>query len=202
MKKRLIYLFSLLLVLVIPALGGCKKKALEEQLDIQHAKQASSTAKENLLEAKGWGMQRKDDGKKDLESQLSEICQLYKTLKGPKRLVRSIVFSPDRKILASAPQDGPIRLWSLETGETLRVIKGNSFPIYNIAFSPDGKTLASASFDTTIRLWSADTWDTFKVFKEDIGVKTIAFSSDGTILASGASRDGTIRIWKCALNGK
>jgi len=75
---------------------------------------------------------------------------LQKTLKGHKGAVRSVAFSPDGKTLACASDDGPIRLWNVETGESTRTLDGR---FLQLAFSPDGQTLASAGIGTGIYLW-------------------------------------------------
>ena len=78
-----------------------------------------------------------------------------------------------------------------------------------MAFSPDGRTLASGSEDDTLRVWDVHTGEhklTFsghdvhtreqkqKRSEYDEEVYSLAFSPDGTILASG-HYDGTIRLW-------
>jgi serine/threonine protein kinase len=67
--------------------------------------------------------------------------------------VWSLSVSPDGRMLASAGQDGTVRLWSLPGGLPLRTLRGHSDKAVSVASGPDGRRLASAGFDRTARLW-------------------------------------------------
>jgi uncharacterized protein (TIGR03067 family) len=79
-----------------------------------------------------------------------------RTLKVPgKRLVNTVAFSPDSKVLASA-SDEMIRLWDVAGEVVTRELKGHVDDVKFVAFSPDGRTLASGSDYPTavIKLWA------------------------------------------------
>ena len=64
-----------------------------------------------------------------------------------------MTFSADGSTLASASEDGTLRLWDVATGEPLKTLTGHTQWVSSIAFSPDGQTLASGSADGTVLLW-------------------------------------------------
>ena len=86
-------------------------------------------------------------------------------------------------------QDSP--QWHLPDGVKARYGKGT---IYDIKYSPDGTKMAVA---TGIGIWiyEAETADELNLLTGHTkAVSSVAFSPDGTTLASG-SYDGTVRLW-------
>ena len=114
----------------------------------------------------------------------------------------SVAFSPDGDTIASGSTDGKILIWDVHTGQILGTFEGKTDSSYFIAsiasvvFSPDGGTLASTSRDdNTIQLWNVHAGEHMHtLFGHTEVVNSIAFSSDGHMLASG-SNDNTIRLW-------
>jgi uncharacterized protein YjbI with pentapeptide repeats len=79
--------------------------------------------------------------------------------------VRDCTFSPDGTQLASASNDGTLRLWDATSGEALMVLRGHENMVWSCAFSPDGTRLASASTDGTLRLWDATSGEGLMVLR-------------------------------------
>jgi WD40 repeat protein len=66
-------------------------------------------------------------------------------------------------------------------------------------FTPDGKSLVTGSADG-LRLWDARTGRDLRAFKAIVGsgVRPLAFSRNGTVLATSTNRDGAVRLWDVA----
>ena len=108
--------------------------------------------------------------------------------------VKSVTWSPDGQLLASA--DGrTIRLWRRD-GTPLATLEGHTSGVESIAVSKDGQLLASgARYDKTVRLWGWDGSALTTLEGHTPGVSSVAFSPDGELLASASSFNGTMRLW-------
>ena len=104
--------------------------------------------------------------------------------------VTSVAFSPDGKTIASASDDGTVKLWNLD-GQQLQTLDEHQDWVRSVAFSPDGKILASASDDGTVKLWNLNGQQLQTIHLH--GVYSITFSPDGKRIA-GASDDGTVKL--------
>ncbi len=115
----------------------------------------------------------------------------------------AIAFSPCGKLIAGGMGD-EVRLWCAEQLTALRTIPQpeNSRRTYDaLAFSPCSKYLASGTWwqkgmeKMAIRLWNVETGENIHTFwGHTTDVQSLAFSPDGTLLASGGF-DGTILLW-------
>ena len=120
------------------------------------------------------------------------------TLEGHTDAVRSVAFSRDGALLASASDDNTVRVWDAATGAALKTLEGHTGAVWSVVFSRDGALLASASGDHTMRVWDAATGVALKTLEGHTNaVRSVAFSRDGALLAS-ASLDKTVRVWDAA----
>ena len=128
-----------------------------------------------------------------------------RTLTGYTGGVKSLVFSPDGRMIASSgSQEKTMRLWDIETGSSELLTDSSwsdSYQRYDtitasaLAFSPDGQTLASGMMLGDIYLWETATGAKKKMLRgHSLRVSHLFFSADGQTLVS-ASDDGTILIW-------
>lgn len=115
------------------------------------------------------------------------------TLKGHRGVARSLVFSPDGKILASGGDGDKINLWDLETLNIHQKLAVDRNYTRSIAFSTDGKILASRGAEKII-CWEAATGKQISTWSGSSTFMAIHFSPDDRILVSGNS-NGEVELW-------
>jgi WD40 repeat protein len=132
-----------------------------------------------------------------------------------KKWIRKVALSPDGKTIASVADDMVCRLWNAADGKLLRELRGHQeltphhYPsmLFVCAFSPDGKYLATADKVGHVVVWETAsgkqaktleapgfyTWDPVQRKHSIGGIRSLAFSPDGKLLAAGGiSKIGNI----------
>jgi WD40 repeat protein/transcriptional regulator with XRE-family HTH domain len=105
----------------------------------------------------------------------------------------ALALSPDEHALASASEDGSVKLWDVESGALLWS-RWSTQGTWCLSFSPDGRLLASGGVETTVRLWDPKLGTLLEELPHPSSVISLAWSPDGHLLASGDFA-GTIRLW-------
>lgn len=110
--------------------------------------------------------------------------------------LRQCVFSPDGSHVITCGLDGHLRVWSVANGALVKDLAGTGNDLYSLACHPDGETFVAGDLKGTIQRYrisdgmQVQSYDAAEFFKlsyiqEVGGVRTLAFSPDGTVLAAG-----------------
>jgi WD40 repeat protein len=115
------------------------------------------------------------------------------TLGADRGFAFSLAFSPDGEPLAVAYADGSVVLWDIGPRRAARTIRAHEGWAVSVAWARDGR-LATGGGDAAIRLWGADGAPIAELRGHRVGAWPLAWSPDGTILASGDSA-GRVKLW-------
>jgi len=132
-----------------------------------------------------------------------------RTVDAHAKFIRKVIASPDGLIVASVADDMICKLWDAASGKMVKELRGHKEKtpqgfgsmLYTAAFSNDGKLLATADKVAHMVVWDIEsgkqigtcdapimyTWDQVQRLHSIGGVRSLAFSPDGTQLAVGGT---------------
>ena len=129
----------------------------------------------------------------------SQTGQLLYTLTGHLSAVTAVAFSLDGSLLASGSLDGTIKLWNAKTfQERLTLNQPSSKPwkfdgkplrislpkIDTVAFHPNQQFFAAGTINDYVSLWDCNSGEEIVLMGGHSAFTSIAFSSDGKLLAT------------------
>lgn len=124
----------------------------------------------------------------------------FRVLEGHSGEVRSVSFSRDGSLLASTSHDNTIRVWNVQSGQTLRTFRGHDSWVRDAVFDAETRRVFSGSHDTTARVWSIADYEEFRVLEGRVlaghtdAILDVAVSPDSSRVVT-ASRDRTALVW-------
>ena len=129
----------------------------------------------------------------DSQSLKSQSLKRQATIEVGPNEVNGVAWSPDGELLATADDDGMIRLWNSHSHAPVRHWKAHEAKAYNVVFFDGGKKLASCGEENTIRLWNAATGEPDGVLEGHTEpVEALALSPVENLLASAGEDDVAI----------
>ena len=131
----------------------------------------------------------------EAEVALREVVGFNSTkLIGHSGYVKSTTFNFSGNRIASASDDGTVRVWDATTGNQLLLLEYSS-NAETVSFTPDNNSIISSYGDGTILVWNALTGEKESILNgHDKWVNSIAISPNGRHIVS-TSWDNTIRKW-------
>lgn len=130
-----------------------------------------------------------------------------RSINAHERWIRNVAASPDGKVIASVADDMLCKLWDAATGDRLhelvehKPMTPHHFPsmLFAVAFSADGQLVATGDKVGHIAVWDVAsgkkvseleapvmyTWDPRQRRHSIGGIRSLAFSADGKLLAAG-----------------
>lgn len=124
-----------------------------------------------------------------------ETVRKHLDLKGHKKWVYCLAYSPDGQWLATGGWDRTVKLRKAATGQEAMTIFAHEGFVLSLCFSPDSRNLVTTSEDRSVRLWEIPSGRRLATFHghTDFGL-AVAFRPDGREVATGGL-DGSIRFW-------
>ena len=140
----------------------------------------------------------RDDEVGDIRLYELESGNLVGRLRGHRKAVWALAFSPDDWRLISGSEDGTAIIWDLSTRQRLWLLNhkrgGLEYEVRAVGFSPDGLRAATGDYNKKIRLWKLS--DGKQISEQTAGdrIRALAVSSKG-VVATGDKDRGEIRLW-------
>lgn len=106
-----------------------------------------------------------------------------------------------KRILATASDDGIVRLWNLEPRLELLALEGHHDQVWDVTFTIDGNHLVTVSDDKAIKFWDAITGKEKYSINYKASIRELSQDSAGNKLAV-SSTDGVVTTWDISMKNR
>lgn len=110
--------------------------------------------------------------------------------------VTAVAIQADGKWMASASEDGTVKVWDMRTGHVQRNYK-HKCAVNDVVIHPNQGELISCDSDGNVRIWDlGENTCTHRLIPEDdVPVTSVSVASDGTMLVAGNNK-GNCYVWR------
>jgi WD40 repeat protein len=99
--------------------------------------------------------------------------------------VSAVAVTADGSRAVMASSDRTLRLWDLESGQSLHALQGHTHWVGAVAVTADGRRAVSGSGDRTLRLWDLQSGAEIAAFTGEADMRACAVVPDGRIITAG-----------------
>ena len=126
---------------------------------------------------------------------IKQIKCATKKLLGHTDWVRSLCCTKDELRLISGSKDMTVRIWDIETGETIQILSGLDRGVRCVCMSDDDKQIICGAEDNTIRTWDLETGCPIRVLRGHTDWVTSVCVIPGTDIIVSCSSDKDVILW-------
>jgi WD40 repeat protein len=120
---------------------------------------------------------------------------LIRILEGHRMAVECVAITPDGRRAVSASGDHTLRVWDLESSQSVHTLQGHTAWVTGVAVAPNGRRAVSGSYDNTLHVWDLQSGQSVHTLQGHTDFVTgVAITPNGRRAVS-ASGDKTLRVW-------
>ncbi|KAF9200476.1 hypothetical protein BGZ49_009305, partial [Haplosporangium sp. Z 27] len=122
----------------------------------------------------------------------------FQTLDHHNTTINQITYSRDGARIASASDDGYVRVWDVKTGTCIHTLEGHVGSVACVMYSPTGDQLASGGSDKSVRIWENESGKCISVLQgHTYDIISVVYSPKGDRIAS-CNSGNLVRLWNVA----